>query len=82
VICRRMVLGEFDQTAAKKPVPKLGEDRAVDVDMVILAVGQEAVFPFDVKGGAVPVNKSGLIEVIESKKRQPRPPRSLQEGMW
>jgi len=74
VICRRMVLGEFDQSGRKKPVPKLGEDRAVDVDMVILAVGQEAVFPFDVKGGAVPVNKSGLIEVIKGKKTATQAP--------
>ena len=57
VICRRMVLGEFDNSGRKKPVPKLGEDAAVDVDMVILAIGQETVFPFDPKGGAVPVRQ-------------------------
>ena len=74
VICRRMVLGEFDQSGRKKPVPKLGEDRAVDVDMVILAIGQEVVFPFDTKGGAVPVNKSGLIEVIKGKKTATQAP--------
>ena len=74
VICRRMVLGEFDNSGRKKPVPKLGEDRAVDVDMVILAIGQEAVFPFDIKGGAVPVNKNGFIEVIKGKKTATQAP--------
>jgi NADH-quinone oxidoreductase subunit F len=74
VICRRMVLGEFDNSGRKKPVPKLGEDKAVDVDMVILAIGQETVFPFDAKGGAVPVNKSGLIELIKGKKTATKAP--------
>ncbi len=74
VICRRMVLGDFDNSGRKKPVPKLGEDTAVDVDMVILAIGQETVFPFDVKAGAVPVNKNGLIEVIKGKKTATQAP--------
>jgi NADH-quinone oxidoreductase subunit F len=74
VMCRRMVLGEFDNSGRKKPVPKLGEDTAVDVDMVILAVGQETVFPFDAKGGAVPVNKNGLIEVVKGKKTATQTP--------
>jgi NADH-quinone oxidoreductase subunit F len=74
VICRRMVLGEFDNSGRKKPVPKLGEDKAVDVDMVILAIGQETVFPFDAKGGAVPVNKSGLIELVKGKKTATKAP--------
>ncbi len=74
VICRRMVLGEFDNSGRKKPVPKLGEDKAVDVDMVILAIGQEAVFPFDAKEGAVPVSKSGLIELIKGKKTATKAP--------
>ncbi|NTV59245.1 MAG: FAD-dependent oxidoreductase, partial [Deltaproteobacteria bacterium] len=74
VICRRMVLGEFDNSGRKKPVPKLGEDKAVDVDTVILAIGQETVFPFDAKGGAVPVNKNGLIEVIKGKKTATKAP--------
>ena len=46
MICRRMVLGEFDNSGRKKPVPKLGEDKAVDVDMVILAIGQETDVSF------------------------------------
>jgi NADH-quinone oxidoreductase subunit F len=74
VILRRMVLGEFDNSGRKKPVPKLGEDQAVDVDMVILAIGQETVFPFDSKGGAVPVNKNGFIEVIKGKKTATKAP--------
>jgi NADH-quinone oxidoreductase subunit F len=74
VICRRMVLGEFDNSGRKKPVPKLGEDKAVHVDTVILAIGQETVFPFDAKGGAVPVNKNGLIEVIKGKKTVTKAP--------
>jgi len=68
VICRSMVLGEFDPSGRKKPVPKLGEDKAVEVDMVILAVGQETVLPFDPKGGAVPGEKNGLIEVVKGTK--------------
>jgi NADH-quinone oxidoreductase subunit F len=74
VICRRMVLGDFDNSGRKKPVPKLGEDAAVDVDMVILAIGQETEFPFDPKGEAVPVNKNGLIEVVKGKKTATKAP--------
>jgi NADPH-dependent glutamate synthase beta subunit-like oxidoreductase len=40
----------------------------MDVDTVILAIGQETVFPFDTKEGPVPVSKNGLIEVIKGKK--------------
>ena len=69
-VCNRMTLGEFDRSGRKKPVPKLGDAMALDVDMVILAVGQETVLPFDPGEGAVPVGKNGLIEVVKGAKTE------------
>jgi NADH-quinone oxidoreductase subunit F len=74
VVCSRMVLGDFDRSGRKKPMQKLGENMTLDADMAILAIGQEAVFPFDLKGGAVPVNKNGLIEVIKGMKTTTKTP--------
>ena len=71
-ICRNMVLGEFDSSGRKKPVSKLGEDTALEVEQVILAIGQEPEYPFD--RGAVPMNKNGLIDVVKGKKTETQTP--------
>jgi len=71
-ICRNMVLGEFDSSGRKKPVSKLGEDTALEVEQVILAIGQEPEYPFD--RGAVPMNKNGLIDVVTGKKTATQTP--------
>jgi NADH-quinone oxidoreductase subunit F len=60
-----MTLGEFDAGGRRKPVAKLGEDVGLDVDQVILAIGQEPEYPFENDG--VPLTKRGLIEVIRGK---------------
>jgi NADPH-dependent glutamate synthase beta subunit-like oxidoreductase len=71
-ICRNMVLGEFDSSGRKKPVSKLGEDTALELEQVILAIGQEPEYPFD--RGAVPMNKNGLIDVVKGKKTETQTP--------
>ncbi|MBM4331453.1 MAG: NADH-quinone oxidoreductase subunit NuoF [Deltaproteobacteria bacterium] len=38
--CRRMVLGDFDRSGRKRPVPIAGSEFEVDVDTVIAAIGQ------------------------------------------
>jgi NADH-quinone oxidoreductase subunit F len=70
VVCQDMVLGEFDTTGRKKPVAKLGEDLVLEVDQVVLAIGQEPEYPFVSGDGGVPVNKRGLLEVVMGKKTE------------
>lgn len=71
-VCRNMVPGEFDAGGRRKPVPKLGEDVVLDVDQVILAVGQEPEYPFG--NGGVPLNERGFVEVERGKKTETKVP--------
>jgi len=68
VVCQRMILGEFDTSGRKKPVPDPGIEFSLDVDQVILAMGQEAVFPFDSGQTGIGVTKRKLIEVVKGSK--------------
>jgi len=68
VICQRMTLGEFDASGRKKPVPLIGSEFTLEADQVILAIGQEAVFPFDVSQAGIGVTKRKLIEVVKGSK--------------
>jgi len=68
IVCERMSLGEFDASGRKKPVPISGSEFSLGVDQVILAIGQEAVFPFDVPQAGIGVTRRKLIEVVKGSK--------------
>ena len=74
VVCRNMILGEFDAGGRKKPAPQLGSELVLEADQVILAIGQAPEYPFSPEENAVPVNKRGLIEVLAGKKTQTKAP--------
>ena len=38
--CLEMELGEPDESGRRRPIPKKGSERVIDVDMVIMAIGQ------------------------------------------
>lgn len=42
VVCQRMQLGEPDESGRRRPVPVPGSEFAVETDMVVPAIGQEA----------------------------------------
>jgi len=68
ILCQRMTLGEFDESGRKKPVPRLGDEFSLDVDQVILAIGQEPVFSFDMEDAGVELTRRGLIAIQKGKK--------------
>jgi NADH-quinone oxidoreductase subunit F len=63
MICQRMILGEFDAGGRRKPMPSLGDTFEMEIDQVILAVGQELDDAFDMKKSGVQLDKSGWIQV-------------------
>jgi NADH-quinone oxidoreductase subunit F len=42
IICQKMKLGEFDRSGRKKPVPIQGSEFTVNMDTLIIAIGQKA----------------------------------------
>ena len=44
--CIRMELGEYDETGRRRPIPVEGSEFRIDLDQVILAIGQRAELPF------------------------------------
>jgi len=42
LVCQKMKLGEFDQSGRKKPIPIQGSEFTLNVDTLIVAIGQRA----------------------------------------
>ncbi|HHY45848.1 MAG TPA: FAD-dependent oxidoreductase, partial [Firmicutes bacterium] len=55
--CVRMVLGDFDRTGRRRPVPVAGSEFTVDVDMVIPAIGQKSDLSFMPEGSEAAVTR-------------------------
>jgi NADH-quinone oxidoreductase subunit F len=64
IICQRMVLGDFDAGGRRKPMPSLGDTFEMEVDQVILAIGQATDLSF-IKTGDPLKTREGLIVVDE-----------------
>jgi NADH-quinone oxidoreductase subunit F len=69
-----MIPGKFDESGRKTPVPRLGDEFTLDVDQVLLAIGQEPVYPFDIQNEGVKLTKRNLIEVVPGKKTETAAP--------
>jgi NADH-quinone oxidoreductase subunit F len=63
VECVRMELGEPDETGRPRPVPIAGSEFKIEVDNVVVAVGERASVQFLRGPGAVNVTGAGLIKV-------------------
>ena len=59
--CQKMQLGEPDESGRRKPVPIPGTEFVLDVDTIILAIGQQPSLKGLPEMGIV-VNKKGVIE--------------------
>jgi NADPH-dependent glutamate synthase beta subunit-like oxidoreductase len=59
--CQKMQLGEPDESGRRRPVPIPGSEFVLDVDTVILAIGQQPSLKGIPEIGIV-VNKKGVIE--------------------
>jgi len=65
VECQRMTLGEFDSTGRRRPLPIKGEYFQMDIDQVIIAIGQVPDVSFMNGNGDVRISKRGVIEIKE-----------------
>jgi len=68
LICQRMILGEFDAGARRKPVPAPGDQFVLETDHVIMAIGQQLDISDDIRNIGVGISRRGLIEIIPGKK--------------
>ncbi|MBW1779407.1 MAG: NADH-quinone oxidoreductase subunit NuoF [Deltaproteobacteria bacterium] len=74
VFCRNMSLGEFDASGRRKAVPKLGDEFVLEVDQLILAIGQRTDDTTYIKGAGVTITSRGFVEIAEGKKSQTTAP--------
>ena len=65
LICQNMALGDFDISARRKSVPKSGDEFTLNLDQLIIAIGQKPDHPFDLEEAGIQITKTGLIEVEE-----------------
>ncbi len=68
LICQRMILGEFDSSARRKPIPAPGDQFVLETDHVIMAIGQQLDINDDIRNIGVGISRRGLIEIISGKK--------------
>jgi len=59
-----MELGEPDESGRRRPVPKKGSEKIIDVDNIIAAIGQFPVTDFLEKNG-VSISRRNTIEVVD-----------------
>jgi len=58
-----MALGGFDSSGRKKPLPVKDRFYSLNVDQVLMAIGQSTELPFGVKRGGIGVSVGGLVSV-------------------
>lgn len=68
LICQRMILGEFDASARRKPVPATDDLFILETDHVILAIGQQLDLTDDMRSIGASISRRGLIEIVPGKK--------------
>ena len=65
LVCNRLELGPYDASGRRKPVPAGGPGFELDVDRVLVAVGQVAELPFRGQRHGIRTTGSGWIEIAE-----------------
>ncbi|WP_319408581.1 NADH-quinone oxidoreductase subunit NuoF [uncultured Desulfosarcina sp.] len=62
IVCQRMVLGEFGSDGRRKPVVQAGAEFVLEVDQVIVAIGQQPDFSAAFPAPDVQLTPHGFIE--------------------
>jgi NADH-quinone oxidoreductase subunit F len=62
IVCQRMVLGEFGSDGRRKPVVQAGAEFVLEVDQVIVAIGQQPDFSAAFPAADVQLTQHGFIE--------------------
>jgi len=65
MLCAQLRPGEFDSSGRRRPVPVEGQEFTVDVDSVIVAVGQTTDLFFFASEGEISTTRSGTLIVDE-----------------
>jgi NADH-quinone oxidoreductase subunit F len=62
IVCQRVVLGEFGSDGRRKPVVQAGAEIVLEVDQVIVAIGQQPAFSPAFSAADVQLTQHGFIE--------------------
>jgi NADH-quinone oxidoreductase subunit F len=65
VVCQRMTLGGFDSSGRKRPVLAEESAFALDVDQILMAIGQFTELPFGIDRGGIEISRGGLISLLK-----------------
>ncbi len=68
LVCQKMIPGEFDSSARRKPVPAPGDEFVLETDQVIFAIGQQLDVADSIRTIGVGISRRGFIEIIPGKK--------------
>ncbi len=63
VECIKMELGEADESGRRRPIPIEGSEFVIDLDTLIVAIGEETDLSFLGEGHGIEVSKKGTIAV-------------------
>ena len=80
ITCERMVLGDFDRSGRKRPVPVKGSEFTLAVDSVVAAIGQVPDLSFVPKDSGVTVNKWDTFDLDKGSKSQTTNPKFYAGG--
>jgi len=61
--CKRMKLGEIDKNGRRSPIPIEGSEFVIDLDTLIIAIGEESDLSFLKKGSNIEISNKGTILV-------------------
>jgi NADH-quinone oxidoreductase subunit F len=62
VLCRRMSLGNFDESGRRKPVPREEDTFELDIDQALVAIGQRPDLSFLAREELL-ISKGGLVQI-------------------
>ncbi len=68
ILCQEMALGDFDGSGRRRPVPVEGQEFSLDVDSVLVAIGQVPVLPFPADVEEIKVSRGCLIQTLAGSK--------------
>ncbi|HQN26665.1 MAG TPA: FAD-dependent oxidoreductase, partial [Syntrophales bacterium] len=75
IACQRMMLGEFDRSGRKRPIPVEGSEFTLSVDAIVAAIGQVPDTSFVPEDSGVSVNRWACLDLVPDSKSQTTNPK-------
>lgn len=66
IVCQRFELGEPDASGRRRPIPIPGSAHEIEIDTVVMAIGQGANTLFANNASDLQTNKSGMVTIDEA----------------